>query len=110
MRKTRKTKKVVGVCLGLLGLVAVWPGFAEATTFGQLAGATFGLGGPGAAIIQLLLICIVVWFAMYMATALNNGQVAALIKITGTFTCLGIIIGLAWGLLKSICAFAGITF
>jgi len=106
----RKARKAMGVCLGLLGTVAVWPGLAEATTFGQLASATFGLGGPGAAILQLLLICIVVWFSMYMATALNNGQAAALIKVTGTFTCLSIIVGLAWGLLKSICAFAGITF
>lgn len=108
MTDRRKGRKALKMALGMLGTLAVCPGLAEATTFGELAGATFGMGGPGAAVLQILLICIVVWLAMYMASAVGNGQAAAMMRVTGTFACMGILASLAWGLLKAICAFAGI--
>lgn len=104
----RKAKKLLKLCLVCLAATTLMPGAAGATTFAQITASTFGIGGPGAALIQLLLISIVAWLAMYISNAVGNGQIAGMIRVTATFTCIGIIAGLAWQVIKAVCAFAGI--
>lgn len=60
--------------------------------FGGIAAQTFSIGGPGAAIVQLLLIAAFGSLVGYVVSALGQGQIASMIKLLTVFSCIGIVI------------------
>lgn len=60
---------------------------------GGIASQTFAAGGPGAAIVQLLLIAAFGSTVNYVLSALGQGQIAAMSKLLTVFACIGIVIG-----------------
>ena len=60
--------------------------------FGSLAAATFSAGGPGAAIVQLLLLASFGSLVGYVVSALGQGQIASMIKLLTVFACIGLVI------------------
>ena len=60
--------------------------------FGSLAAATFSVGGPGAAIVQLLLLASFGSLCRYVASALGQGQIANMIGLLTVFACIGLVI------------------
>lgn len=58
----------------------------------NLAASTFSTGGPGAAIVQLLLIASFGSLVGYVVSALGQGQIAAMIKLLTVFACITLVI------------------
>lgn len=73
-------------------------------TFGGIATQTFSVGGPGAAIVQLLLIAAFGSLTGYVVSALGQGQIASMIKLLTVFACIGIVIA---QVMKAIAAISG---
>lgn len=82
---------------------------AYAGSLKDVADKTFGSGGPGVAIIQLLLIAAVGWIAGYIAQAFGKGQIANMIHMTALFSCLTIVASVAWNAIKYVATFAGLN-
>ena len=64
--------------------------------FGGIAAQTFGVGGAGSAIVQLLLIAAFGSLVGYVVSALGQGQIASMIKLLTVFACIGIVISQVW--------------
>ena len=79
----------------------------QPTSSGQLAVGTFGIGGPGAVLVQLMLIGIVGWLLSYLTLAAGQGQISGMIKVVTIFTCIGMVAKSAWGAIKTVAAIAG---
>lgn len=60
--------------------------------FGGLASQTFSAGGPGAAIVQLLLLAAFGSVVNYVVSALGQNQIASMIKLMTIFACIGLVI------------------
>lgn len=60
--------------------------------FGGIASQTFANGGPGVPIVQLLVIAAFGSLSCYIASALNQGQIANMIKLVTVFSCISIVI------------------
>jgi hypothetical protein len=60
--------------------------------FGGLASQTFSAGGPGAAIVQLLLLAAFGSTVNYVVSALGQGQIANMIKLMTIFACISLVI------------------
>lgn len=84
------------VIVFLLTLVAE-PAYAGA------ASQTFGSGGPGLAIVQLVLMAAFGSLCYIVAGALGQGQIANMIKLVTVFSCIALVIGVVW---KAIAAIA----
>lgn len=86
---------------------------AVATVSGQPAGmkaitaATFGLGGPGTVIVQLLLMALVGYLAAYLAAAVGQGQIAGMIKVVTVFSCLAVVASTLFKALETFAKFIG---
>lgn len=74
----------------------------------QLAYETFGPGGPGSVLIQLMLIGVVSWLLSYITTAAGKGQISNMIQAVTTFVCIGIIAGVAWSTILTVAKIAGL--
>lgn len=75
---------------------------------GQLAYETFGPGGPGAVLIQLMLIGVVSWLLSYITQAAGKGQISNMIQIVSRFICIGIIAATAWNTIMTVARIAGL--
>lgn len=75
------------------------PGVAEAGAAAQ----TFGTGGVGFAIVQLVLLASFGALCNYVASALGQGQIASMIKLVTVFSCIAVVISVIW---KAIAAIA----
>lgn len=64
--------------------------------FGGVAAQTFGAGGVGFAIVQLMLIAAFGALASYIASAVGQGQIASMIKMVTVFCCIAIVINSIW--------------
>ena len=60
--------------------------------FGGVAAQTFGAGGPGFAIVQLLVIASFGALAGYIISALGQGQIGSMVKLLTVFACITIVI------------------
>lgn len=76
----------------------LYPGIAEA---GATA-ATFGPGGVGFSIVQLILLAAFGALASYVTSALGQGQISSMIKLVTVFSCIAIVIGVVWKAISSI--------
>jgi hypothetical protein len=72
-------------------------------TFGGIATSTFSPGGPGAAIVELMLIAAFGSLVNYVVSALGQGQIASMIKLVTVFSCIGIVIAQILKAIGSIC-------
>ncbi|MBU7006285.1 hypothetical protein [Phosphitispora fastidiosa] len=66
------------------------------------------VGGPGEAILQLMLIATVAYIAMQISNVLGGGNISKLIKIVAAFSCLSIAMAQIWGALAAIGNFLGV--
>lgn len=60
--------------------------------FGGIAAETFGNGGPGVCIVQLLCIAAFGSLANYVISALGQAQIASMVKLLSVFACISIVI------------------
>lgn len=60
--------------------------------YAGVASATFNSGGPGFAIVQLLLIAAVGALCCIIAQGLKQGQIASMIKLLTIFCCISVIV------------------
>lgn len=84
-------------------LMTAQPAFAGA------AAQTFGPGGPGLAIVQLVLMAAFGSLCYIVAGALGQGQIANMIKLVTVFTCIAIVIGVVWKAIAAIATAFGVT-
>lgn len=77
-------------------------------TFGGIAAQTFSGGGPGACIVQLLLIAAFGSLVNYIVSALGQSQIAAMIKLLTVFACIGIVIGQVMSAIRAISSGFGV--
>ena len=61
-------------------------------TFGSVMAATFGSGGPGYSVVQLLVLASFGSLSSYIASALGQGQISNMIKLLTVFGCISIVI------------------
>jgi len=87
-----------------LGIGAA-PAFANPIT--EIAKTTFGPGGPGVVIAELMLIAVVGWLCSYIARAVGKGQIADMINIAAVFSCIAVIAGVAWNAINAVGKFLG---
>jgi hypothetical protein len=80
----------------------------EVTVFGGVAAQTFGSGGAGFAIVQLMLIAAFGALSSYIASALGQGQVASMIKMVAVFSCIAIVIHSVWKAIAAVAQAFGI--
>ena len=91
--------------LGIHALLS--PGPIHAASLSDLAGSTFGTGGPAAVIVQLMLVGVVGWLLNYIVSAAGQGQIAGMIKVTTVFVCISLVAKTAWGAIQTVAAIAG---
>lgn len=72
-----------------------------------ITAATFGLGGPGTVIVQLLLMALVGYLAAYLAAAVGQGQIAGMIKVVTVFSCLAVVASTLFRALETFAKFVG---
>ena len=107
-RAIRRAKKIIHVCLGMLIVLMTAHGLpAMANPIGAVAGATFGPGGPGSIIAQLMLIAVVGWLCGYIAQAAGKGQIAGMIHVATVFSCIAIVADVAYRAIDKIGHFLG---
>ena len=82
-------------------------GAAPPTGMKAITAATFGLGGPGTVIIQLLLMALVGYLAAYLAAACGQGQIAGMIKVVTVFSCLSVVAATLYKALDTFAKFVG---
>lgn len=64
-----------------------------------------GPGGPGFAVVQLMLVAAFGALCFYITQALSLGQVAGMIKLVTVFTCIGIVISAVWSAISAVASF-----
>lgn len=72
------------------------------------AAETLGKGGPGYAIVQLMVIAAFGSMAGYITSALGKGQIASMIKLITVFACIGTVLGSVWSAISKVANFFGI--
>ena len=106
-----KAKEMIRFCASVwtaMGVHALLsPAQVHAASLSDLAGSTFGTGGPAAVIVQLMLVGVVGWLLNYITSAAGQGQVAGMIKVTTVFVCIGLVAKTAWGAIQTVAAIAG---
>ncbi len=107
VKKPRKLMRFCATAFVALGsgTAPAYAGGAEA--IGQAALSTFGPGGPGMMIIQLMLIAVVGWLAGYVAQAAGKGQIAGMIHVATVFSCISIVAAVAMKAINAIGNFLG---
>lgn len=104
LKKVRSLLRFCGTAFVALGVSAT-PAFANPLT--TIAQSTFGPGGPGVVIAQLMLIAVVGWLCGYIAQAAGKGQIAGMIHVASTFSCIAIIAGVALNAINAVGKFLG---
>jgi hypothetical protein len=100
--------KYLDLCVGMLVILTAYhPVGAVASPIGAIAGATFGPGGPGSIIAQLMLIAVVGWLCGYIAQAAGKGQIAGMIHVATVFSCIAIVADVAYRAIDKIGHFLG---
>lgn len=74
----------------------------------ELAAQTFGIGGPAAVLVQLMLIAVVAWMLELIAQASNKGKIASFIRTATIFVCISMVIGVVWKAISSVAGIAGL--
>ncbi len=69
---------------------------------GEMIRGTFFGGGPGAILVQLVLIALFAWACGAIAQALGKGQHAGLIQIAAALVGVGMVAARAFAILESI--------
>lgn len=106
--KARELMRFAAGCFISVGAVSLAaPPAAHAVTLGELGGATFGIGGAGFVIVQLMLIALVGWLCRYVAQAAGQGQIGGMIGVTTVFLCISIVASTAHKALSEILRFMG---
>ena len=77
--------------------------------FGGIAAQTFGAGGAGSAIVQLLLIAAFGSLANYVVSALGHGQIASMVKLVTVFSCISLVISVVWSAIAAIAKAFGVA-
>ncbi|HBC95083.1 MAG TPA: hypothetical protein DCZ10_19875 [Pelotomaculum sp.] len=99
LKNVRSLLRFCGVAFIALGTSAA-P--AVANPFTAIAQSTFGPGGPGMVITQLMLIAVVGCLCGYIAQAAGKGQVAGMIHVATVFSCIAIIAGVAMDAINAV--------
>lgn len=89
----------------MLTMPTIMPGTADA---GVLAD-TFGKGGVGYSMVQLLVIAAFAALIIYIVQALGYGQVASMIKLVAVFGCISIVITQVWNAISKVAGFFGVA-
>ena len=103
----KKARKLLRFCAGAFMVMSATPAHASTGAIGKAALSTFGTGGPGMVIIQMMLIAVVGWLFGYIAQAVGQGQIAGMIKITTVFSCIGLVAGTAFKAITTVAEFLG---
>lgn len=74
----------------------------------EIARQTFGAGGVGMAIVQLMLLSIVGWLCGYLARAAGKGQVASMIDAATVFTCIILVVSVAFRAVAAVASQIGL--
>lgn len=95
-----KWPKAIVIPAGVIAsMVVAQPAWAGA------AAETMGPGGPGFAVVQLMLVAAFGALCFYITQALSLGQVAGMIKLVTVFTCIGIVISAVWSAISAVASF-----
>jgi len=78
-------------------------------TVKRIALETFGYGGAGVVLIQLMIVAISGWLLAYLATAAQQGQIAGMIKVATTFICISLIAGTAFKAIGAVATAMGLN-
>lgn len=70
--------------------------------------ATFGPGGAGFSIVQLILLAAFRALASYITSALGQGQISSMIKLVTVFSCIAIVIGVVWKAISAVAQAFGV--
>ena len=103
----KKARKLQLFCAGAYMAMSAAPAYASTGAIGKAALSTFGQGGPGLVIVQMMLIACVGWLSGYIAQAVGQGQIAGMIKITTVFSCISIVAGTAFKAITTVAEFLG---
>lgn len=79
----------------------------QQTGLNAVAAATFGPGGPGFVLLQLLLLAVVSYMVAWLASATGHGQFASMAKLTALLGGFAIVCGAIWGALEKIWSIVG---
>ncbi|ACV64434.1 hypothetical protein Dtox_3726 [Desulfofarcimen acetoxidans DSM 771] len=107
MMTPEKGSKLQLFCASAFMAMSASPAHASTGTIGKAALSTFGQGGPGIVIVQMMLIACVGWLSGYIAQAVGQGQIAGMIKITTVFSCIGLVAGTAFKAITTVANFLG---
>ncbi|MHB1042372.1 MAG: hypothetical protein ACYC0Q_05995 [Eubacteriales bacterium] len=91
---------------GLLIIIAVL--FTAEPAFAGAAAATFGPGGAGFSIVQLILLAAFGALASYITSALGQGQISSMIKLVTVFSCIAIVIAVVWKAISAVAEAFGV--
>ncbi|MDZ4042535.1 MAG: hypothetical protein U1D96_03470 [Eubacteriales bacterium] len=83
-------------------IVSAQPAWAGA------AADTFGAGGPGLALVQLLLLAAFGTLLSYVVSALGHGQIASMVKLLTVFGCISLVINVVWSTIATIASVFGV--
>lgn len=78
-------------------------------TFGGVASQTFGPGGAGVAIVQLLLIAGFGTLCGYITSALGQGQISGMVKLVTVFSCITLVISVIWKAIAAVAQAFGVS-
>jgi len=78
-------------------------------TMGGAMSQTFGTGGAGQPIVQLVCVAAVGSLSSTVAGALGHGQVAGMIKLVTVFSCIGVVISVVYKAVSAIAGMAGVA-
>ena len=103
----KKARKLQLFCAAAYMAMTAAPAYANTGAIGKAALSTFGQGGPGLVIVQMMLIACVGWLSGYIAQAVGQGQIAGMIKITTVFSCISLVAGTAFKAITTVAEFLG---
>ncbi len=75
----------------------------------ELALNTFGVGGPAAVLVQLMLIAVVGWLLSAIASSARQGKVANYINIVTVFVSLYLVVQTVWKAIQAVAGIAGLN-
>lgn len=76
---------------------------------GEIAAKTFGWGGPGFVLFQIMLLGVIGgWALPTILMALGQGQTGNMIKTVSVFVVIGIVFGVVWGVIGQVAKAVGL--
>jgi hypothetical protein len=103
MKKIIIARKALKMCV--IGFVAVIVS-PQAALAGVASQTLTGIGLP---LVELMILAAFGWIGGYIASALGNGQIAGMIKVTCVFLAIGLVIGIVVGAISKVAGAFGLS-